>query len=124
MVDAAVDRGIADPGRLGIGGWSYGGFLTAWGVGKTKKRFRAGIVGAGIVDWSGLAADSIFPDVLVSKAMYECCTSSNTIGYTRVKLLERRLGIPKKIAKRSREIQFGMSTTSKLLCSSCMGRAM
>jgi dipeptidyl aminopeptidase/acylaminoacyl peptidase len=29
MVDAAVERGIADPARLGIGGWSQGGFLNS-----------------------------------------------------------------------------------------------
>ena len=31
-VDALVERGIADPRRLGIGGWSYGGFMSAWAV--------------------------------------------------------------------------------------------
>lgn len=31
LVDAAVDAQIADPDRLGLGGWSQGGFLTAWG---------------------------------------------------------------------------------------------
>jgi dipeptidyl aminopeptidase/acylaminoacyl peptidase len=50
-VDAAVERGIADPARLGIGGWSQGGFLTAWAVTQTD-RFRAGVVGAGVTDWS------------------------------------------------------------------------
>ena len=68
MIEAVIGQGLADPGRLGIGGWSYGGFLTAWGIGQTKKRFRAGIVGAGIVDWNNLAAESIFPDVLVSRS--------------------------------------------------------
>ena len=39
--DAAVERGIADPDRLGVGGWSQGGFLTAWAVTQTD-RFRGG----------------------------------------------------------------------------------
>ncbi len=37
IVDAAVERGIADPDRLGIAGWSQGGFLTAWGVTATDR---------------------------------------------------------------------------------------
>ena len=49
-VDAAVARGLADDGRLGIGGWSQGGFLTAWGVTQTN-RFKAGVMGAGISHW-------------------------------------------------------------------------
>ncbi len=49
-VDALVERGIADPKRLGIGGWSYGGFLTAWAITQTH-RFKAAIVGAGIANW-------------------------------------------------------------------------
>jgi len=46
-VDAMVDRGIADPNRLGMMGWSYGGYMTAWTVSQTN-RFKAVSVGAGI----------------------------------------------------------------------------
>ncbi len=49
-VDAAVERGIADPERLGVGGWSYGGFMTAWIITRTD-RFRAAVMGAGISNW-------------------------------------------------------------------------
>jgi dipeptidyl aminopeptidase/acylaminoacyl peptidase len=59
-VDAAVERGIADPTRLGIGGWSQGGFLTAWAVTQTD-RFRAGVIGAGVTDWSMLCLTSDAP---------------------------------------------------------------
>jgi dipeptidyl aminopeptidase/acylaminoacyl peptidase len=45
-VDALVARGIADPARLGIGGWSYGGILTDFVIAK-DARFRAAISGAG-----------------------------------------------------------------------------
>jgi dipeptidyl aminopeptidase/acylaminoacyl peptidase len=58
--DAAVERGIADPDRLGIGGWSQGGFLTAWAVTQTN-RFRAGVMGAGVSDWGMMAATSDLP---------------------------------------------------------------
>jgi dipeptidyl aminopeptidase/acylaminoacyl peptidase len=49
-VEALVQRGLADPARLGLAGWSYGGFMTAWGVGQTD-RFRAAVMGAGISNW-------------------------------------------------------------------------
>ena len=45
-VDEAVRRGIADPDRLGIGGWSYGGILTDYTI-ATTTRFKAAVSGAG-----------------------------------------------------------------------------
>lgn len=54
-IDLLVERGVADPGRLGIGGWSHGGTLAAWAVGHTD-RFRTALVGAGVSDWGMLAA--------------------------------------------------------------------
>ncbi|CAN5280359.1 S9 family peptidase [soil metagenome] len=61
IVDAAVGAGIADPDRLGIAGWSQGGFLTAWAVTATD-RYRVGVMGAGVSDWSMMAATSDLPD--------------------------------------------------------------
>ena len=49
-VDYVVACGVADPDRLGIGGWSYGGFMSAWAVTQTD-RFKAAVMGAGIADW-------------------------------------------------------------------------
>ncbi|WP_433320308.1 prolyl oligopeptidase family serine peptidase [Micromonospora sp. CA-269861] len=54
-VDLLIDEGIADPDRLGIAGWSHGGFMSAWAIGQTD-RFRAALVGAGVIDWGMLAA--------------------------------------------------------------------
>ena len=48
-VDWAIARGIADPGRLGIGGWSYGGYMAAWAVTQTP-RFKAAVSGAPVID--------------------------------------------------------------------------
>ena len=45
-VDAAVAKGIADPARLGLGGWSYGGILTNYTI-ATDSRFKAAVSGAG-----------------------------------------------------------------------------
>lgn len=44
-VDEAVKQGIADPNRLGIGGWSYGGISTNYTV-ATDSRFKAAVSGA------------------------------------------------------------------------------
>ncbi|MFN2398623.1 MAG: prolyl oligopeptidase family serine peptidase [Gemmatimonadaceae bacterium] len=46
-VDSLIARGIADPDRLGIFGWSYGGFSTSWALTQTN-RFGAGVAGAGM----------------------------------------------------------------------------
>jgi dipeptidyl aminopeptidase/acylaminoacyl peptidase len=48
-VDYLIERGIADPNRLGIGGWSYGGYMAAWAVTQTN-RFKAAVAGAGMSD--------------------------------------------------------------------------
>jgi dipeptidyl aminopeptidase/acylaminoacyl peptidase len=45
-VDYLVAQGIADPNRLGVGGWSYGGILTDYTI-ATDGRFKAAISGAG-----------------------------------------------------------------------------
>jgi dipeptidyl aminopeptidase/acylaminoacyl peptidase len=45
-VDQAVALKIADPARLGIGGWSYGGILTDYTI-ATDTRFKAAVSGAG-----------------------------------------------------------------------------
>ncbi|MFN8485641.1 MAG: S9 family peptidase [Anaerolineae bacterium] len=49
-VDHVIEMGVADPDRLGITGWSYGGYMTAWAITQTT-RFKAAIVGAGIVNF-------------------------------------------------------------------------
>jgi len=46
MVDYAIAQGIADPDKLGVGGWSYGGISTDFIIAQTT-RFKAAISGAG-----------------------------------------------------------------------------
>ncbi len=48
-VDHVIALGVADPDRLGIAGWSYGGFMTSWAITQTK-RFKAASVGAGVTN--------------------------------------------------------------------------
>lgn len=45
-VDEAVRQGVADPERLGLGGWSYGGILTDYTI-ASDTRFKAAVSGAG-----------------------------------------------------------------------------
>ena len=52
-VDYAVAQGIADPQRLGIGGWSYGGILTDYTI-ASDARFKAAISGAGSGNQTGM----------------------------------------------------------------------
>ena len=48
-VDALVKEGIADPDRLTIGGYSYGGYMTNWLITQTTE-FKAAVTGAGAVE--------------------------------------------------------------------------
>jgi dipeptidyl aminopeptidase/acylaminoacyl peptidase len=48
-VDTVIARGLADPVKLGIGGWSYGGYMAAWAVTQTN-RFKAAVSGAPVID--------------------------------------------------------------------------
>lgn len=45
-IDALIEKGIVHPERLGIMGWSYGGYMTAWTITQTS-RFKAASMGAG-----------------------------------------------------------------------------
>ena len=48
-VDFVIGRGLADPDRLGIAGWSYGGYMAMWAITQTG-RFTAAVAGAGMSD--------------------------------------------------------------------------
>ncbi|HUE42716.1 MAG TPA: S9 family peptidase [Candidatus Sulfotelmatobacter sp.] len=52
-VDYAVSRGVADPNRLGVGGWSYGGMLTDFTI-ASDTRFKVAMAGAGIGNELGM----------------------------------------------------------------------
>ncbi len=58
--DALVRKGIADPDRLFVTGYSYGGFMTTWVVGHTD-RFRAAIIGAPVADHISMLGTTDIP---------------------------------------------------------------
>lgn len=63
---AMVERGIADRDRLGIGGWSWGGYLTAYTITQTDI-FKAAMMGAGL---SNLLSDHGQNDIPSSNLLY------------------------------------------------------
>jgi dipeptidyl aminopeptidase/acylaminoacyl peptidase len=49
-IDALIEEGFVDKERIGVMGWSYGGYLSAF-ITTTSNRFKAVAVGTGISDW-------------------------------------------------------------------------
>lgn len=62
-VDYVIKSGVADPDRLGVMGWSYGGFMTSWIIGHTD-RFKASVVGAGVTDLLSFTGTADIPGFL------------------------------------------------------------
>ncbi len=60
-IDYLVKEGLVDGNRVSIGGWSNGGYLTAWAVTQTK-RFKAAMMGAGISDWHNMHGQTNIAD--------------------------------------------------------------
>ncbi len=61
-VDRVVALGVADPARLAVMGWSYGGYMTAWTVTQTT-RFKAAAMGAGITNHVSMYGTQDIPSV-------------------------------------------------------------
>jgi dipeptidyl aminopeptidase/acylaminoacyl peptidase len=55
-VDALAARGFVDTARVAVTGWSYGGFMTAWLIGRYPGRWRAAVAGAAPVDLTDMYA--------------------------------------------------------------------
>ena len=58
--DEVIKRGIADPEKLAVMGWSYGGYMTCWIVSQTS-RFRAARMGAGLSDLTSMYGTTDIP---------------------------------------------------------------
>ncbi len=59
-VDHVISMGVADADRLGIMGWSYGGYMTSWTITQTK-RFKAASVGAGVTNLMSFTGTADIP---------------------------------------------------------------
>ncbi len=64
-VDYVIKMGSVDENKLGVRGWSYGGFMSSWIVGHTD-RFKAASIGAPVVDLSFQNMTDDIPGFLVS----------------------------------------------------------
>jgi dipeptidyl aminopeptidase/acylaminoacyl peptidase len=64
-IDALIARGIVDGDKLGVMGWSYGGYLTAYTITQTT-RFRAASVGAGITNLISYVGTADIPGFISS----------------------------------------------------------
>lgn len=60
-VDYLIQKGIADPNHLAVGGWSFGGYMTAWIISQTN-RFKAAVEGDGNTDFISFSGTSDIPD--------------------------------------------------------------
>jgi dipeptidyl aminopeptidase/acylaminoacyl peptidase len=59
-IDAMVERGIADPARIGTIGVSYGGYMSAWLV-TQDSRFKAAVAGSPVTEWYSFTFTSNIP---------------------------------------------------------------
>ncbi|HEX9763699.1 MAG TPA: S9 family peptidase [Candidatus Acidoferrales bacterium] len=60
-VDILIERGVADPDRLGVMGSSYGGYMTSWVVSQTT-RFKAASMGAAVTNLFSMYGTTDIPE--------------------------------------------------------------
>lgn len=60
--DYLIDKGIADPDRLGVRGWSWGGILGSWVITQTD-RFKAASLGAMVGSWTAESGPGLSYDL-------------------------------------------------------------
>jgi dipeptidyl-peptidase-4 len=75
-----VSMGLADPARIGIHGWSYGGFMTLYALLHAPDVFSCGVAGAPVTDWRNY--DSIYTE------RYMGLPSENAEGYDKSSLVK------------------------------------
>jgi len=72
-VDEALRVAPIDPNRLGICGWSYGGYMTMWAVTQTN-RFKAAMAGAGLSNWQSYYGQNLIDQWMIpffGKSVYD-----------------------------------------------------
>ncbi|MBI5035497.1 MAG: S9 family peptidase [Chloroflexi bacterium] len=72
-VDYCIAHYFVDENKLGLAGWSYGGFMTSWGITQTD-RFKAAMVGAAITNWlsfHGTSNLSVWDQIANNACPYE-----------------------------------------------------
>jgi dipeptidyl-peptidase-4 len=81
--------GFVDPARLGIYGWSYGGYMTLYALCNAPALFRAGIAGAPVTDWRNY--DTIYTE------RYMGLPQDNADGYRRSSVVAKAADLTAKL---------------------------
>jgi dipeptidyl-peptidase-4 len=81
--------GFVDPARLGIYGWSYGGYMTLYALLNAPNLFRAGIAGAPVTDWRNY--DTIYTE------RYMGLPQDNADGYRRSSVVAKAADLTAKL---------------------------
>jgi dipeptidyl-peptidase-4 len=81
--------GFVDPARVGIHGWSYGGFMTLYALCNAPDLFRAGIAGAPVTDWRNY--DTIYTE------RYMGLPQENVDGYRRGSVVAKAADLSAKL---------------------------
>ncbi|HXJ39502.1 MAG TPA: S9 family peptidase [Bryobacteraceae bacterium] len=67
-IEAGVDEALrtlpVDKDRVGVAGWSYGGYMTMWTV-TQSTRFRAAVAGAGIANWQSYYGENLIDQWMI-----------------------------------------------------------
>jgi dipeptidyl aminopeptidase/acylaminoacyl peptidase len=89
-VDELVTAGIAEPGRIGAHGWSYGGYLTLVALTRWPALFAAGVTGAGMSDlrtffagtepWMAAASVTEYGDPVADRDMLAAISPSTHLA--------------------------------------------
>jgi len=80
-----VEQGLADPERVGIYGWSYGGYMAAMALARAPETFRAAVAGAPTSHWDGY--DTYYTE------RYMGTPESNPQGYEESSIMAHVSGI-------------------------------
>ena len=88
-LDYLIKMGFVDPDRIGITGWSYGGYMTIRTMLLAPDRFKAGVAGAPVTDWRNY--DTIYTERYMglpaqNLAAYDACSNVANAGRLASKL--------------------------------------
>jgi dipeptidyl-peptidase 4 len=84
-----VEQGLADPARVGVTGWSYGGYMTLLCLARAPEVFKVGVAGAPVTSWDGY--DTAYTE------RYMGTPTENPVGYAGGSVLEQVGGLRGKL---------------------------
>ncbi|KAH9329957.1 hypothetical protein KI387_002065, partial [Taxus chinensis] len=84
-----VKQGLAKPGRIGVYGWSYGGYMAAMAIGRCPETFNCAVAGAPVTAWDGY--DTFYTE------KYMGMPSDNPAGYGYSSVMHHVHGIKGKL---------------------------